>query len=296
MCWSWAHSNSLWRHPPKPPCWTNPQDQPPSPPPSAQSDPFPSELESTASNSPGWWHHLPRCPLLQCHWMLFLLLFLVHFQPNFIHFPYFTFLLHVYPSYVFPFYASFTLMNRQQEHHSIVQLVTDNSIYLATDILKQSCSPFPTWSCARTLSATLTCSHHSVEQAVVYSTLPQEYSTLTFRGEVVAGGGGVEERSKVIYWHRMNTVIYYMLGFYLPGSYTCHPNSRDQLHYRWYPLVMLHTAFAGLKDIVRLSGCHRDIYKWPAFFIVPWTSNVEGRIKDGSTHYQFSPTKGLPKS
>ena len=38
-----------------------------------------------------------------------------------------------------------------------------------------------------------------VEQAVVYSTLPQEYSTLTFRGEVVAGGGGVEERSKVIY-------------------------------------------------------------------------------------------------
>ena len=38
-----------------------------------------------------------------------------------------------------------------------------------------------------------------VEQAVVCSTLPQEYSTLTFRGEVVAGGGGVEERSEVIY-------------------------------------------------------------------------------------------------
>ena len=38
-----------------------------------------------------------------------------------------------------------------------------------------------------------------VEQAVVYSTLPQEYSTLTFRGEVVAGGGGVEERSEVMY-------------------------------------------------------------------------------------------------
>ena len=36
----------------------------------------------------------------------------------------------------------------------------------------------------------------TVEQAVVYSTLPQEYSTLTFRGEVVAGGGGVEERSE----------------------------------------------------------------------------------------------------
>ena len=49
-----------------------------------------------------------------------------------------------------------------------------------------------------------------VEQVVVYSTLPQEYSTLTFRGEVVADNGGVEEKSKVIYWHRTNTVIYYM--------------------------------------------------------------------------------------
>ena len=49
-----------------------------------------------------------------------------------------------------------------------------------------------------------------VEQAVVYSTLPQEYSTLNFRGEVVAVGGRVEERSKVIYWHRTDTVIYYM--------------------------------------------------------------------------------------
>ena len=38
-----------------------------------------------------------------------------------------------------------------------------------------------------------------VEQAVVYSTLPQEYSTLTFRGEVVVDDGGVEERSEVMY-------------------------------------------------------------------------------------------------
>ena len=42
---------------------------------------------------------------------------------------------------------------------------------------------------------------------MVYSTLPQEYSTLTFRGEVVAGG--VEERNEVIYWHRGDMVIYY---------------------------------------------------------------------------------------
>ena len=49
----------------------------------------------------------------------------------------------------------------------------------------------------------------TVEQAVVYSTLPQEYSTLTFRGEVVVGGGGVEERSEVMYWHRGAYIIYY---------------------------------------------------------------------------------------
>ena len=45
---------------------------------------------------------------------------------------------------------------------------------------------------------------------MVYSTLPQEYSTLTFRGEVVAGGGGEEERSEVMYWHRGAYIIYYM--------------------------------------------------------------------------------------
>ena len=48
-----------------------------------------------------------------------------------------------------------------------------------------------------------------VEQAVVYSTLPQEYSTLTFGGEVVVGGGGVEKRSEVMYWHRGAYIIYY---------------------------------------------------------------------------------------
>ena len=48
-----------------------------------------------------------------------------------------------------------------------------------------------------------------VEQAVVYSTLPQEYSTLTFRGEVLLDGGGVEERSEVMYWHREAYIIYY---------------------------------------------------------------------------------------
>ena len=50
-----------------------------------------------------------------------------------------------------------------------------------------------------------------VEQAVVYSILPQEYSTLTFGGEVVAGGGGVEERSEVIYCIEGDMVIYYRI-------------------------------------------------------------------------------------
>ena len=48
-----------------------------------------------------------------------------------------------------------------------------------------------------------------VEQAVVYSTLPQEYSTLTFRGEGVAEDGGVEERSEVMYCIERDTYIYY---------------------------------------------------------------------------------------
>ena len=44
---------------------------------------------------------------------------------------------------------------------------------------------------------------------MVYSTLPQEYSTLTFGGEVVVGDGGVEERSKVMYCIEGDMYIYY---------------------------------------------------------------------------------------
>ena len=44
---------------------------------------------------------------------------------------------------------------------------------------------------------------------MVYSTLPQEYSTLTFRGEGVADDGGVEERSEVMYCIEERTYIYY---------------------------------------------------------------------------------------
>ena len=47
-----------------------------------------------------------------------------------------------------------------------------------------------------------------VEQAVVYSTTTTGLSTLTFEGGVVVGGG-VEERSEVMYWHRGAYIIYY---------------------------------------------------------------------------------------
>ena len=50
----------------------------------------------------------------------------------------------------------------------------------------------------------------NVEQAVVYSTLPQEYSTSYLLGErLVAGGGGVEERSEVMYCIEGDMYIYY---------------------------------------------------------------------------------------
>ena len=55
----------------------------------------------------------------------------------------------------------------------------------------------------------------TVEQAVVYSTSTTGLSTLTFRGEVVAGGGGVEERSEVMYCIEGDMYIYYK-------DITCH--------------------------------------------------------------------------
>ena len=48
-----------------------------------------------------------------------------------------------------------------------------------------------------------------VEQAVVYSTSTTGLSTLTFRGEVLLDGGGVEEKSEVMYCIEVRTYIYY---------------------------------------------------------------------------------------
>ena len=52
-------------------------------------------------------------------------------------------------------------------------------------------------------------SRPSVEQAVVYSTSTTGLSTLTFRGEVVAVSGRVEERSEVMYCIEGDMYIYY---------------------------------------------------------------------------------------
>ena len=48
-----------------------------------------------------------------------------------------------------------------------------------------------------------------VEQAVVYSTSTTGLSTLTFKGEVVANGGGVKGRGKVMYCIEGDMYIYY---------------------------------------------------------------------------------------
>ena len=44
---------------------------------------------------------------------------------------------------------------------------------------------------------------------MVYSTTTTGLSTLTFGGEVVADGGGAEERSEVMYCIERDTYIYY---------------------------------------------------------------------------------------
>ena len=46
---------------------------------------------------------------------------------------------------------------------------------------------------------------------MVYSTSTTGLSTLTFRRGVVAGGGGVEERSEVMYCIEGDTYIYYRM-------------------------------------------------------------------------------------
>ena len=72
-----------------------------------------------------------------------------------------TFLPHAYPGYVYPLMLHL-LTNRRQEHNSIGLLVTEQLVYWATDIPKQSCcgSSSP-GSCAGTSSAATERSHHS---------------------------------------------------------------------------------------------------------------------------------------
>ena len=63
-------------------------------------------------------HMAKRSHYCICHWTLFLLVFFVHFRPNFTSHSLPIFLPYVYPCYVLSFYA-LMLTNKQQEHNSI---------------------------------------------------------------------------------------------------------------------------------------------------------------------------------
>ena len=110
----------------------------------------------------------------------FHLYFLSIFNPTSPYIPYPTFLLYVYLHYVFffSFFMSFTLMNKQQEHNSIVQLVTEQLVYWATNIPKQSCcgSSSP-GSCAGTSSTATKHSHHSKFQTSRTQSMSRSVST-----------------------------------------------------------------------------------------------------------------------
>ena len=82
--------------------------------------------------------------------------------------------------YIGPILLSFSIAVLHLSYQTISMCDTGTLPYMAQELLKGT-SPL-------------------VEQAVVYSTLPQEYSTLTFRGEVVAWWwwSGREERSVVL--------------------------------------------------------------------------------------------------
>ena len=96
-----------------------------------------------------------------CHRTLFLLTFFVQFRPNFTshslpHFSPLCLSLLCFSPY------AFTLTTNNKNTIRLVQLVTEQLVYWATDILKQSCcgSSSPR-SCAGTSSAATECSHHS---------------------------------------------------------------------------------------------------------------------------------------
>ena len=103
------------------------------------------------------------CPW--CHQTLFLVIFFVHFRPNFTSHS----LPHLSPSCLFllcsPPYAPYVFHAHEQTtrmHFRLVLPDTEQLVYWATNIPKQSCggSPSP-GSCAGASSATTECSHHS---------------------------------------------------------------------------------------------------------------------------------------
>ena len=104
--------------------------------------------------------HWSRCEG-ECHRTLFSLVFFIHLQSNFTSHSLPTFLPYTCLCYVYPLML-FMLTTNDKEPDLIEQLVTEQLIYWATDIPKQSgCGSSSPRSCAGTSSATTEHSHHS---------------------------------------------------------------------------------------------------------------------------------------
>ena len=129
----------------------------------------------------------------KCHQTLFLLLFFIHFRPNFA-----SHSLPIFSSLCLPLLCFLSLClscSRTDDKNTIqlVLLVTKQLVYWTTDIPKQSCcGSSSTQSCAGTSSTATECSHHSK-----FRTSRTRSTTLGARGpgnqqkhlEYIAGSG-----------------------------------------------------------------------------------------------------------
>ena len=113
----------------------------------------------------------------ECHWMLFLLLIFVHFRPNFTPHS----LPHLSPLCLSSLCSSFYAFHTHEQTtrtHSLVRLDTEQLVYWATDIPKQSsCGSSSPGSCAGTSSAATECSHHSKFQTSRTQSMSRSAST-----------------------------------------------------------------------------------------------------------------------
>ena len=98
-------------------------------------------------------------------------------------------------------------------------------------------------------------------------------------------------REKVMASRCSSSLLPLLLGFICP-DHTLITQTVELIYYRQYLLVMLHTVSVVIEIVEpQTQGTgHRDTYKWLAFSIVSWISNVGGRIEDGPICYRFSPS------